>query len=229
MSIDYFSTPYKPQTRKFKTMPSWGKISSKWRDIKIPMQGKDMLSLRSDSGKIKDNRVECWNMRQGNIRPCSVRLKRYQPSPDLFWEVEKVKLKDETVLHYNGIVIQERKKANSGVKSQKKPRRDYNSKRGARLGDGQYGQVMGQQADGGKGRLSMTVFYEYIVKDPENGPKMLKCTVCGKQGSDRGNLRKHVENVHFPGTLSYECKYCTETFTTRNGLNHHFSKMHKSV
>ena len=79
------------------------------------------------------------------------------------------------------------------------------------------------------GRLSMTVFYEYIVKDPENGPKMHKCTICGKQGSDRGNLRKHVENIHFPGTLSYQCKYCTETFTTRNGLNHHFSKMHKSV
>ena len=75
----------------------------------------------------------------------------------------------------------------------------------------------------------MTVFYEYIVKDPESGPKMHKCTICGKQGSDRGNLRKHVENIHFPGTLSYPCKYCTETFSTRNGLNHHFSKMHRAV
>jgi len=84
-------------------------------------------------------------------------------------------------------------------------------------------------ADGGKGNVSVTVFYEYIVKDPASGPKMHKCTICGKQGTDRGNLRKHVENIHFPGTLSYQCKYCTETFSTRNGLNHHFSKMHKTV
>jgi len=94
--------------------------------------------------------------------------------------------------------------------------------------DGHYGHSL-EQADGGKGRLSMTVFYEYIVKDPENGPKMHKCTICGKQGSDRGNLRKHVENIHFPGTLSYQCKHCSEIFTTRNGLNHHYSKMHKSI
>ena len=45
------------------------------------------------------------------------------------------------------------------------------------------------------GNVSVTVFYEYIVKDPANGTKMHKCTICGKQGQDRGNLRKHVENV----------------------------------
>ena len=43
--------------------------------------------------------------------------------------------------------------------------------------------------------------YEYIVKDPESGPNSNKCTLCGKTGSDRSNLRKHVENVHFNGVF----------------------------
>ena len=44
MSIDYSSTPQESQTRKYRTLPSWGKISLKWRDTKSPMQDKDMLS-----------------------------------------------------------------------------------------------------------------------------------------------------------------------------------------
>jgi len=70
------------------------------------------------------------------------------------------------------------------------------------------------------------LFYEYIVKDASSGPKAHKCTLCGKVGNDRGNLRKHVENIHFPGSFSYDCKYCTESFTTRNNLNIHISKTH---
>jgi len=72
----------------------------------------------------------------------------------------------------------------------------------------------------------MRLFYEYIIKDPSTGPKSHKCTLCGKVGNDRGNLRKHVENIHFPGSFSYSCKYCAETFTTRNNLNMHISKNH---
>ena len=67
--------------------------------------------------------------------------------------------------------------------------------------------------------------YEYIVKE---GPKSHRCTVCGKVGSDRGNMRKHVENIHFNGSFIYDCKYCSQTFTSRNKLNHHISGSHKS-
>jgi len=81
-------------------------------------------------------------------------------------------------------------------------------------------------ADGGKGGASV-VFSTYLIKDPSLGPKGLKCTLCSKTGTDRSNLKKHVENIHFPGTLSYSCKYCSETFLTRNSLNHHISKNHK--
>jgi len=98
---------------------------------------------------------------------------------------------------------------------------------------GQYGAEGGYDAgivdpgaqDANKGE-DRRLFYEYIVKDPSSGPKSHKCTLCGKVGNDRGNLRKHVENIHFPGSFSYGCKYCTESFTTRNNLNMHISKTH---
>jgi len=83
-------------------------------------------------------------------------------------------------------------------------------------------------ADGGKGGASV-VFSTYLIKEPSLGPKGLKCTLCCKTGTDRSNLKKHVENIHFPGTLSYSCKYCNETFLTRNNLNHHISKHHKGL
>ena len=68
--------------------------------------------------------------------------------------------------------------------------------------------------------------YEYIVKAPEVGPKCHKCTLCGKTGTDRSNLRKHVENKHFNGAFVYSCKYCSQTFPSRNTLNHHISGVH---
>ena len=68
------------------------------------------------------------------------------------------------------------------------------------------------------------VFYQYIVQS--SGSKQWECTVCGKEGNDRGNLRKHVENIHFPGTFSYSCKYCCETLSSRTALNHHITLKH---
>ena len=74
--------------------------------------------------------------------------------------------------------------------------------------------------------------YDYIEKAPECGPRGHKCTLCGKVGNDRGNLRKHVENVHFPGTFSYQCRHCpppAAIFPTRTKLNNHMSAMHKNL
>merc|ERR1719220_1913388 len=93
---------------------------------------------------------------------------------------------------------------------------------------GQYGAEGGYEgtlvdADGNKGDKQL---YDYIVKD---GPQLHRCTVCGKVGKDRGNLRKHVENIHFPGSFTYSCKYCQETFTSRTHLNHHVTSLHKNA
>ncbi|XP_023339306.1 broad-complex core protein isoform X31 [Eurytemora carolleeae] len=52
------------------------------------------------------------------------------------------------------------------------------------------------------------------------------CTMCGKFATNRGNLKKHVENIHFPGFNQYICKQCGDLFTTKNNLNHHVSRVH---
>lgn len=67
--------------------------------------------------------------------------------------------------------------------------------------------------------------YQYIVSS-NNGAKPFKCSICGKEGNDKGNLRKHVENIHFPGSFSYNCKHCNEIFGTKSSLNNHISKLH---
>ena len=69
------------------------------------------------------------------------------------------------------------------------------------------------------------LLYEYIVRHPEAGPRAHKCTVCGKIGNDRGNLRKHVESLHFPGSFRYACKYCQEEFDTKTKLNNHVMRV----
>jgi hypothetical protein len=42
----------------------------------------------------------------------------------------------------------------------------------------------------------------------------------------RYNLLKHVESLHFPGTVTYTCRHCGEFFTTRARLNNHTTKYH---
>ena len=64
--------------------------------------------------------------------------------------------------------------------------------------------------------------YHYIVScHLEAGQKVFICTICGKVSAHKTDLRKHVENIHFPGLLTYIRKYCTKTFPTKNLLNHH--------
>jgi len=79
-----------------------------------------------------------------------------------------------------------------------------------------------QGHDASKGTMSL---YDYIVPS-QNGSKPFKCSICEKESNDKGNLRKHVENIHFPGSFSYLCKHCDKTFTTRNNLNHHVNSHH---
>ena len=70
--------------------------------------------------------------------------------------------------------------------------------------------------------------YDYIVSHLEDGQKAFKCTLCGKVSAHKTNLRKHVENIHFPGLFIYTCKYCPQTFPTKNLLNHHVTNSHRS-
>ncbi|XP_023339295.1 protein tramtrack, beta isoform isoform X21 [Eurytemora carolleeae] len=71
--------------------------------------------------------------------------------------------------------------------------------------------------------------YGYLRKETVDGIVYHKCVLCGKSTRDRGNMRKHVENIHFPNSFQYPCKYCDETFGTRNQLNIHISKLHSTM
>jgi len=99
---------------------------------------------------------------------------------------------------------------------------------------GQYGAEGGYEgtlvdADGNKGENEDKQLYAYIEHcTAEDGQKLHRCTMCGKTGKQRNNMRKHVENIHFNGTFVYNCKYCCETFASRNKLNHHISGVHKN-
>jgi len=70
---------------------------------------------------------------------------------------------------------------------------------------------------------------QYIEKDPASGPKAHKCTLCGKVSQDRSNIRKHVENIHFPDSFLYNCKFCGKTFNARNNMYVHISTFHRDV
>ena len=69
--------------------------------------------------------------------------------------------------------------------------------------------------------------YKYLVKEVIDGRLVNKCTICGRCAQDRGNMRKHVENIHFPDRFTYPCKYCGLYFGTRNKLNNHMTTQHK--
>jgi len=89
------------------------------------------------------------------------------------------------------------------------------------------GQGVEQSAAAGKGLDGNKLTLSYIEKDPASGPKSHRCTICGKTGNDRSNLRRHVESVHFPQSFQYDCKYCGKVFNAKNSLYVHISTHHR--
>ena len=83
-----------------------------------------------------------------------------------------------------------------------------------------------QVAAQGVGDSESGNFGSYVL-NLEDGRKGGRCSVCGKEFSDRSSARKHVENIHFPGSFIYSCKFCGETFTKKNMMYMHISKFHK--
>ena len=71
-------------------------------------------------------------------------------------------------------------------------------------------------------------FDQYMERSlREDGRPCFKCTLCGKQNSQKINVRNHIESVHFPGHFSYNCDHCEKTFKTKMALYVHVSKMHR--
>jgi uncharacterized C2H2 Zn-finger protein len=70
---------------------------------------------------------------------------------------------------------------------------------------------------------------EYIEKFVEEGKAKFRCSLCGAVNGQRAHSENHVENIHFPGSFTYSCKYCHQTFSLRNKLYKHVNSAHKNV
>ena len=67
----------------------------------------------------------------------------------------------------------------------------------------------------------------YIGIDPAGSGYY--CTICNKPFAKKGQLRNHLQSIHFPDSFSYACSYCTAVFNTRNKLYIHKHALHKSL
>ena len=64
----------------------------------------------------------------------------------------------------------------------------------------------------------------YIDRDKASG--MFQCTLCGKENRQKGNIKNHLEGVHFHGQFISECQYCGKKFNGKNSLAVHVHKYH---
>ena len=73
-------------------------------------------------------------------------------------------------------------------------------------------------------------FDKYISKVGEGvDVDKLMCNICGQIGARKGNLRRHVESIHFPGQLEYSCTDCEVKFDTKTKYLKHQSKKHSNM
>ena len=69
--------------------------------------------------------------------------------------------------------------------------------------------------------------YSSKLTEGENMGKF-QCSLCGKISKDKTHSLNHMENIHFPGSLEYECDQCGEKFDTKNKWAQHRSRKHSS-
>jgi len=74
-------------------------------------------------------------------------------------------------------------------------------------------QIVDNSAAGGG-----TDFSEFALMNSES---QWQCSICGKQTSQKSNLLKHIENIHYPGTYSYTCHVCNKIFQNKNSFYKH--------
>ena len=68
----------------------------------------------------------------------------------------------------------------------------------------------------------------FILVTPSPSNRPCPCPVCGKVLTSRGNMKKHVENVHYERPIEEwePCTECDRRFKTRNLLLIHLVQKH---
>ena len=61
----------------------------------------------------------------------------------------------------------------------------------------------------------------------EKNEGMWNCKVCGKKSAKKQMIKRHTE-THMEG-VSHACHNCSKTFSTRNNLRIHISRIHSEL
>lgn len=77
--------------------------------------------------------------------------------------------------------------------------------------------------DGNKGD-SREFLKQHVVFDGQS--QTFSCVVCKKCFRRKQICENHVENIHFPNSFVYNCKYCGDSFNVRNKLYKHVNLAH---
>jgi len=215
MSVDCPPTSLQLMTRKYRVFASCGKISLS-QVVCTPRQ-------RPESSD------------QIQIRPCSVKVQNCHPTPGLFWDVEKVTLKDETVeLHYSGVVIDETEEFEneSLVKCLSKYEDDCNRPLPQRF----------QKFDKHKNALESKDYHMSkfsTISEEDDKFKIpgrnVKCFKCDRKFQNTKNMRQHAL-THFaslydvlPNKKPFSCPICGQVSSKRYRLLLHYALGHRKV
>ncbi len=69
--------------------------------------------------------------------------------------------------------------------------------------------------------------HAYVIEDTAGSG--FSCTLCGRTGVSRRDMRNHVESVHFPNMFTYECALCAVKLSSRKALDNHKYRHHRST
>jgi len=90
---------------------------------------------------------------------------------------------------------------------------------------GYVGETGGAEWEGNKG-LDRSTLLKYLIQDSAGHGSHFQCSICGKANTQKNNVLKHIESIHFPDSFKYECNICMKTLKSKSALYLHNSRHH---
>jgi len=169
-------------SRRYKVPDMWGKIRMDWIS-------NHALAKRHE-GESSQISEDSKNL----LTPCSVKIKRCKPSSSsLVWDVQKIKLEDQTVqLLYHGVRVRDRAQ---GEEVEIPEINENNSKEFHQHKCPTCGQWFGFKDNSNLRSHVMSHYYHLFFKVlPASKP--FPCPICGKVNRDRCTLARHYAFTH---------------------------------
>ena len=136
-------------------------------------------------------------------------------------EVPQIKEEQEFVVHPHGA---------EGLRLHVKNRSEASEVPGGPLDPAQDLRQCEGPSDVDQGITNFLDFNKYVSKVGEGvDVGKFKCNICGKIGAQKVHMRRHVENIHFPGQLEYSCPHCEGKFDTEQKYRNHQMRKHSNT